>query len=196
MKMNNLGNLVAGLWLALASCGGRDGWYIPADAGIEDHQEDVLQAEEQPDYPLAELNCDARNRRNLCVYQTMLGRDVTWDASPSDAGPGRKIVQYTIHQNVSLDGLNAETPNGLPARHVSSEPIITGRYTRTTDAHGYSLNYNLSYNEGAPNSVEGGFHGLLIVTDDLGREGRRWFRALVARNAYCEVNADVDCPWE
>ena len=64
---------------------GSDG---PGDMGLPD---------EGTTYPIARLNCEERNEEGLCVHRMRVGRVYEVDASPSEAAPGRSLVNYRVY---------------------------------------------------------------------------------------------------
>ena len=106
-------------------------------------------------YPIARLNCEERNDDGLCVFRTRRSRGGFWDASPSQAGPGRSLTNYRMYFGVPGDG---------DYWVESSIPRIGAGYNVINE------DYNLP----------DGFPAELEVTDDLGATDRVGMRNIVS----------------
>ncbi len=104
-------------------------------------------------YPIARLNCEERNDAGLCIHRmrTFIGYD--FDASPSEAAPGRTLVLYRIYVNVPAS----------PVYFESETSNVRVTYSRTSEERGFP--------EGFPAELE--------VIDNLGDFDREEIRNIV-----------------
>lgn len=125
------------------------------DMGREDMETpDMGLPDEGVTYPIARLNCSERNEEGLCVYRFRRRRLFCFDASPSEAAPGRSLVNYRVYLGV---------PGFEDASYSRESPEVCVDYNVTSEE------YDLP--EGFPAELE--------VTDNEGDSARTEMRNVV-----------------
>jgi|SRR3989344_4580267 len=106
------------------------------------------------DYPVAVLTCSEYGKDGLCIHRPTVDTSYFWDASGSESGPGRKLVEYRIYLAVIKE---PDTYNTSPDSLIGDEP------------------------SGFLYSEPGEFLSRLRVLDDLGDSGDQDFWNIVSK---------------